>query len=112
MNQIIDLHAQKQVKVRILTKEDLQNSTQIESFKLLRYAKQRFEPNFSVRTVDELHAKGVLVDKMMVLHGSFNLTRSGLNSNVENITVDFSCIGSSDFLREFNSLWEKSIVLV
>jgi phosphatidylserine/phosphatidylglycerophosphate/cardiolipin synthase-like enzyme len=105
---LIDLHVRKQIKIRIITKEDAKNETQVQSLDILKSATEKFSSDFKVRTVDELHAKGILVDDIMVLHGSFNLTLTGLNSNVENATMDCSILGSKKFAEEFDRLWEGS----
>jgi HKD family nuclease len=47
----------------------------------------------------------------MLLTGSFNFTISGLTSNVENLTVDFSLHGTTNFKREFESIWKESTPL-
>jgi len=53
----------------------------------------------------------MLVDKIMLIHGSFNLTLSGLTSNVESLEEDFSVIGCARFLEQFDALWENSKAL-
>jgi phosphatidylserine/phosphatidylglycerophosphate/cardiolipin synthase-like enzyme len=53
----------------------------------------------------------MLIDGVMLLTGSFNFTISGLTSNVENLTVDFSVKGTKIFRKKFDDIWEKSVPL-
>jgi phosphatidylserine/phosphatidylglycerophosphate/cardiolipin synthase-like enzyme len=53
----------------------------------------------------------MLIDGVMLLTGSFNFTSSGLTSNVENLTVDFSLQGTKIFKEKFDDIWNKSVPL-
>jgi len=96
------------LKVRIITKEDLTNRSQQESLEIL--ARMNAQPRgfLQARVLEELHAKGMLVDDLMLLHGSFNFTISGLEEKIENITVDFSLEGVSEFKEKFEKLWREA----
>lgn len=108
---LLRLHLERHLKVRIITKVDPNNETQIQSIEKLTHASKDYSPGFQAKTIDELHAKGMLVDDVMLLYGSFNFTISGLNANVENVTMDFSPTGVKKFSEEFNDLWAKAIIL-
>jgi len=105
------LESQKQVKVRIITRHDRANDVQSKSIEKLRELDKKLGENFQTRIIDQLHAKGIIIDGIMAMHGSFNLTVSGLNSNVENITIDFSVVGTSKFAKEFETVWQKANAL-
>jgi len=87
---------------------DPDNEMQARSIERLTQASKGYSPGFQAKVIDELHAKGMLVDDIMLLHGSFNFTISGLNANVENVTVDFSLRGAKKFKKEFDELWRKA----
>lgn len=103
---LVDIYNQKNIRIRIITKEDLENDTQIKSIEKLSEICDIL-PGFECKLVDELHAKGMVVDGIFVLKGSFNFTRSGLNSNIENIVQDFSVEGAKKFQERFEKLWNR-----
>jgi len=47
----------------------------------------------------------------VLVHGSFNLTLSGLTSNVESLEEDFNVMGCARFLEQFDALRENSKAL-
>jgi hypothetical protein len=95
------------LNVRIITTKDVENKTHEESLKILKEMGDRIKTKISQR----LHAKGMLVDDVMLLTGSFNFTNSGLTSNVENLIVDFSLQGTMNFKKEFEVMWTEGISL-
>ena len=106
---LVRLHSTRQIRVRVITKEDPSNETQIASLRDLMEAQSKYAPMVQYRLSSEpLHAKGMIVDGIMALHGSFNFTQAGLKSNVENATVDYSTTGAKKFSLEFDRLWSKS----
>jgi|GEM_PF-1132292 len=109
---LLRLHREKHLKIRILTKIDPNNEMQIRSIERLTYLSKNYSPGFQTRVIEELHAKGMLVDDIMLLCGSFNFTISGLSTNVENVSLDFSLKGTKDFKIEFDELWRKAKPLV
>jgi len=56
----------------------------------------------------ELHGKGMLIDGIIALHGSFNFTLSGLKSNVENVTIDYDIGSSTSFEAQFKKHWKHA----
>lgn len=107
--QLIDLHDKRGVSIRIITSNDFENESHLKSLKLLSDVSSRSE--ISTRVLKLLHAKGMFVDKVMLLYGSFNFTISGLNSNVENLVIDCSSEGAKNFSKEFQKLWEQAMPL-
>jgi len=105
---LLRLYLERHLKVRIVTKIDPDNETQVRSIERLTQASKDYSPGFQAKVIDELHAKGMLVDDIMLLYGSFNFTISGLNANVENVTVDFSLRGAKKFREEFDELWRRA----
>jgi len=98
---------ENELYVRIITTKDVANKFHGESLRILKEMSDRIRTKMS----QQLHAKGMLVDGIMLLTGSFNFTISGLTSNVENLTVDFSLHGTTNFKREFESIWKESTPL-
>jgi Fe-S-cluster containining protein len=92
------------VEVQIITTKDTTNKSHEDS---LRYLTE-VSNNIKIKIYQNLHAKGMLIDSVMLLTGSFNFTYAGLTSNVENLIVDFSIEGTNDFIRKFDDLWNKS----
>ena len=105
---LLRLYLERHLKVRIVTKIDPDNETQVRSIERLTQASKDYSPGFQAKVIDELHAKGMLVDDIMLLYGSFNFTISGLNANVENVTVDFSLRGAKKFRKEFDEIWRRA----
>jgi phosphatidylserine/phosphatidylglycerophosphate/cardiolipin synthase-like enzyme len=95
---------ENELDVRIITIKDIANKVHGESLRILKEMSDRIR----TKTSQQLHAKGMLVDGVMLLTGSFNFTISGLTSNVENLTVDFSLQGTTNFKREFEAMWAES----
>jgi len=107
---LLRLSRERYLKVRIITKIDPSNETQVQSIERLIQASK--DSNLQAKVIDELHAKGMLVDDIMLLYGSFNFTISGLSANVENVAVDFSLQGAKKFKEEFDELWKRAKPLV
>ena len=96
-----------ELNVRIITTEDITNKVHEESLRILRERSDHIK----TKIFQQLHAKGMLVDGVMLLTGSFNFTFSGLTSNVENMVIDFSLQGTKNFKREFEAMWAESLPL-
>lgn len=109
---LTEAQVKKKLKIRLITTEDPDNETQVKSLKQIEFACKRYDPNFQARIMDKLHAKGMLVDDIMVLHGSFNFTLTGLTENVENVIMDFSITGAMKFKTEFEDLWKNAMPIV
>ena len=105
---LLKLCHERHLKIRIITTPDFTNKVQAQSLEKLIEAVKRFSPSFQARAMEELHAKGMLVDNIILLHGSFNFTTSGLDANIENVILDFSSEGTKKFQKEFDELWEKA----
>jgi len=99
---------EKHLRVRILTTADTTNKIQAQSLEKLVHATKENPRMFQVRTMEELHAKGMLVDNIILLYGSFNFTTSGLDVSIENVVLDFSINGTKKFQSTFEELWEKA----
>lgn len=104
---LIEKSKENNLYIRIITTKNIVNKAHEESLRILREADNRV----NTRTSQQLHAKGMLVDGVMVLTGSFNFTISGMTSNVENLMVDFSLQGTKSFKREFDAMWAESTPL-
>jgi phosphatidylserine/phosphatidylglycerophosphate/cardiolipin synthase-like enzyme len=101
LNDVMETH---KLNVRIITTLDTSNKVHEESLNLLR----KLKDNIKVKTTKQLHAKGMIIDNIMLLTGTFNFTISGLKSNVENVTVDFSRQGTTKFKQMFEEIWDQS----
>lgn len=95
---------ENELNVRIITSKDTTNKAHEDGLRLLKDINNRIK----TKIAQQLHAKGMLVDDVMLLTGSFNFTTSGLTSNVENLTVDFSLSGPRRFKEKFEALWADS----
>ncbi|MEM2468725.1 MAG: phospholipase D-like domain-containing protein [Candidatus Jordarchaeales archaeon] len=109
---LVKLAEERDLKIRILTKIDPDNEVQVQSINRLTEASKKYSPLFQGRIMEELHAKGMLVDGVILLHGSFNFTISGLDSNVENLIIDCSLHGTKRFKEEFDELWRHAKPLI
>jgi hypothetical protein len=107
VKELIKKAEENELNVRIITTRDIDNKVHAESLKILRETIKYVKTRIS----QQLHAKGMLVDGVMLLTGSFNFTITGLKSKVENLTVDFSLQGVRNFKKEFDAMWEKSLPL-
>jgi hypothetical protein len=106
---LIEEAEKKELNVRILTTTDLSNKVHEDSLTILRERSDLIKTR--TRKPEQLHAKGMLVDGVMLLTGTFNFTYSGLQIKEENITVDFSLQGVTTFKRNFDSIWAESTPL-
>ncbi|MEM2741954.1 MAG: phospholipase D family protein, partial [Nitrososphaeria archaeon] len=109
---LFKLHLERHLRIRIITRRDPENAAQVRSLEILTQLSKDYSPSFQAKVMDELHAKGMLIDDVMLLYGSFNFTISGLNANVENVVIDFSLQGTKKFNEEFNELWKNAKSLV
>jgi len=112
VDQLYFLFKNRGVIIRILTKIDPNNEIQVETIKKLREITSKHAPAFEARIMKELHGKGMLIDGIMALHGSFNFTLSGLNSNVENVTIDYDIGSSRSFEEQFEKHWKQAIPII
>ena len=64
--------------------------------------------NFEIRLHDKLHAKGILIDNLILLKGSFNFTLKGLEVNVENIDIVYHPEEIAKFRKGFENIWKES----
>lgn len=72
----------------------------------------RKDGSSSLRFIKNLHAKFIIVDKTTAIVTSSNLTRAGLESNVEmGIRVDDPKT-VAELIRQFDGLWSKASVVV
>ena len=95
---------ENELRIRIITTNDMTNKTHGESLMVLKDKRDCIKVNIA----RQIHAKGMLVDGVMLLTGTFNFTRSGLTSNKENLVVDFSLKGTKDFKSKFDDIWANS----
>lgn len=64
--------------------------------------------NFEIRLHEKLHAKGILVDNLILLKGSFNFTMKGLEVNVENIDIVYQLDEIAKFKEGFERIWREA----
>ena len=65
--------------------------------------------NFEFKIIDRLHAKIYIADQNFAIHGSANLTESGLKSNLEQIHVIDKNGDVLELKKIFNEIWDKGI---
>ncbi|RLI97391.1 MAG: hypothetical protein DRP00_04040 [Candidatus Aenigmatarchaeota archaeon] len=99
------LSKKPQLKVKILTYTESIHDRQIVE-KLKEILAQH--NNFEVRLHDRLHAKGILIDDLILLKGSFNFTMRGLEVNVENIDIVYHPKEIMEFRKGFEKVWKES----
>jgi phosphatidylserine/phosphatidylglycerophosphate/cardiolipin synthase-like enzyme len=104
---LFKVHREKGLKIRVLTAKDPNNEIQTRSLEMLAHI-SRINPNFQARIIKGLHAKGMLVDDIILLHGSFNFTISGLSSNIESVALTFNVRHVQEFKEKFNRLWSNA----
>ncbi len=61
------------------------------------------------RTDDHMHHKFCLIDKQVLLTGSYNWTRSAAERNHENILITEETGVVKEFLGEFEKLWDQLV---
>jgi len=94
---------QRNVRVRVITDNDKSRDEGSDIFYLI-------DKGIDVRmdnTENHMHHKFAVVDKKILVNGSFNWTRSASDYNQENILVTDEEKLVSAYLREFESLWKK-----
>lgn len=99
---ILSKTAEKGIEVKIITTNDKNNIKALEILK---------NSNVEVRLysdVNNLHAKGMMIDEIILMTGSFNFTESGLNSNRENLIINFDRGEVERFTKSFNELWQNA----
>ena len=102
--------SKKGVEVRIITSKVDYN---LESLEILKACEN---PNLNFLVLDKdshddratfIHAKTYLVDKKFGISGSANLTYSGLNTNVENLSIAETEQEVQQMESDFMRLWLK-----
>ena len=104
IDKIVKIHNDNKVEVRII----LNNKTTRKYDLLL---KNILKNNILIKTNDNpdesLHDKFVIIDKKIVITGSFNWTKKGTTSNHENILFLDGQKEVSQYCDEFNEMWNK-----
>ncbi|KAL3876139.1 hypothetical protein ACJMK2_034011 [Sinanodonta woodiana] len=98
---LIEAH-KRGVVVRVITDDEQVDITGSQIWKLRR-------AGIDVRTDQSsynMHHKFVVVDKMLLLNGSFNWTRQAITGNQENLMIINSSRIVSLYLGEFEKLWQ------
>jgi DEAD/DEAH box helicase domain-containing protein len=72
----------KDIRVKIVTRKDLESEEQVESLKYLNNLIKNYK-NIEVKCLDSLHAKIILIDNKVGIKGSMNLTFAGVYKNIE-----------------------------
>ena len=93
------------LKVKILAYTESINDVRV--FKKLKENLLK-HGNFEVHLHDKLHAKGILIDNLILLKGSFNFTKRGLEVNVENIDIVYHPEEIAKFKEGFEKIWKES----
>jgi hypothetical protein len=96
--------SQKGIQVRIITSH---NDFNVESIEILK-ASENKSLKFLILDKEKtsfIHAKIYVVDNKYGLSGSANLTYSGLNSNVENLSIAETSEEVQKIRNEFMNLW-------
>lgn len=91
------------IQVRLITDNDKAHDQGSDIFKLI-------DRGINVRmdnTENHMHHKFALVDKCILVNGSFNWTRSATDYNQENILVTNEPKLVAAYLGEFDSLWNE-----
>ena len=91
------------IQVRLMTDNDKAHDQGSDIFKLIRQGVDVRMDN----TENHMHHKFALVDKRILVNGSFNWTRSATDFNQENILVTDESKLVSAYLAEFESLWNQ-----
>ena len=99
------LNTKQYVDIKVLAStENLDNLKIIEKLKDLQ---RRFD-NFNVKFFDNLHAKGIVIDELILIKGSFNFTKKGLSINLENIDIVYHPKEIRKFKESFENIWERA----
>jgi len=97
---------EKDVKIKILLgKNAVNDKYSIDSVDMLL---KDLGSCVQVRLNEGLHAKMVVIDDIIVIHGSFNLTKSGLEDNIEEVSLTLEPEKVKKLSSEFDELWDKA----
>ncbi len=94
---------QRNIRVRVITDNDKARDEGSDIFYLI-------DKGVDVRmdkTENHMHHKFAVIDKKILVNGSFNWTRSASDYNQENILVTDEAKLVSAYLNEFESLWKE-----
>lgn len=94
---------QRKIRVRVITDNDKARDEGSDIFYLI-------DKGVDVRmdnTENHMHHKFAVIDKKVLVNGSFNWTRSASDSNQENILVTDEPKLVTAYLNEFEDLWKQ-----
>jgi len=98
------VHAKRRgVNVRVITDDEKQDD-------LGSKASTLKSQGIAVRNdgdLSHMHHKFCVIDQAILLNGSFNWTRSAVLNNRENVVISKDAYLVSDFMAEFNRLWNE-----
>lgn len=57
------------------------------------------------RLLDKVHAKGILIDNLVLIKGSFNFTKRGFEINVENLDIEYNPQEIRRFREGYIKIW-------
>jgi len=106
---IIKIAQVNNVKVKVITRPPASSEPQqhILAVKMLSSASQKLR-NIKLAYNDKVHAKIVIVDSELVISGSMNLTKHGIEINIESIATAKANHLAYKIIAEFESLWQSS----
>lgn len=103
-NKILETH-RRGVKVRVITDNDKTNDRGSDIYKLA----QAGIPVKMDTTSYHMHHKFALIDKRVLITGSYNWTRSAAEHNQENVVVLDDKGITKKYVNKFNDLWESMV---
>lgn len=103
LSDAIEAAHQRGISVRVITDND---KAQDEGSDILRLINEGIDVRMD-NTGNHMHHKFALLDKKILINGSFNWTRSASDYNQENILVTDEPKLVSAYLSEFESLWSE-----
>ncbi|MCC6056995.1 MAG: phospholipase D family protein [Desulfurococcaceae archaeon] len=93
----------------VLSDNDAYNSAVNSLKKLFQELEQCIEVRLYNK--EQLHAKMIIIDGIIVVEGSFNLTKSALTTNIENAHVIIDPENIRERVEKFNNLWNEATTI-
>jgi cardiolipin hydrolase len=93
----------------VLSDNDAYNSAVNSLKKLFQELEQCIEVRLYNK--EQLHAKMIIIDGIIVVEGSFNLTKSALTTNIENAHVIIDPENVRERVEKFNKLWNEAATI-
>ena len=101
------LKENERLKVKIIATSEFETQKHKQAIEKLKRLIKSVE-RIKARLFDKIHAKGILIDNLVLIKGSFNFTKKGFEINVENLDIEYNPQEIQKFRKGYIKVWNMA----